>query len=99
MKTEKIIIKDITSGTTSNIDGLSLKMAIIASLDRADNIILSFEGISALSSSFLNSSIGEIVDQYGFDILKDRIIITNYTSSIANNIKWYINNLRHTEYH
>jgi len=97
MKTVKIIIKDITTGTTSNIDGLSLKLAINSSLADSDNILLSFEGITTISSSFLNSSIGEIVDQYGFDILKDRIKITHYTPSLAKIITKYIDDLRYSE--
>jgi len=99
MKTEKIIIKDITSGTTSNIDGLTLRIAIDSSLKVGDNVLLSFEGINTISSSFLNSSIGEIVDQHGFDILKDRIKITHYTSSLAKIITKYIDDLRYSECH
>ncbi|MFA4851283.1 MAG: STAS-like domain-containing protein [Bacteroidales bacterium] len=99
MKTEKIVIKEITSGTLSNIDGLNLKIAIDSSLASADTVLLSFEGITTISSSFLNSSIGEIMDQYGFDILKDRIKITHYTSNLATIIKKYIDDLRYTECH
>ncbi len=98
MKIEKIIIKDITSGTLSNIDGLTLKLAIDSALNSSDIVMLSFESISSISSSFLNSSIGEIIEKYGFEVLKNRIKITNYTSNLALFIKNYIANLRYSEY-
>ncbi len=94
MNTIKIPVKDISQGTLSNIDGVNLKIAIENSLGNADIILLSFEGISSISSSFLNSSIGEITDKFGFDILKDRIKITNYTPHLAGIIQKYISNLR-----
>ena len=98
MNKEKLIIRDITSSTLTNSDGLSLKIAIDSALSNADVVVLSFEAIGTISSSFLNSSIGEIIDKYGFEILKDRVMITNYTPTIASFIQKYINDLRYTEH-
>ncbi|NWJ49370.1 MAG: STAS-like domain-containing protein [Bacteroidetes bacterium] len=94
MNTVKIIVNQVTTGTLSNADGYSLKAKIIDVLANGDAVLLSFDSIITISSSFLNSSIGEIVDQYGFDILKDRVKITHYTPSIASAIKNYISNFR-----
>ena len=94
MKTIKIIVNQVTIGTLSNTDGYNLKTGIVDVLTSGNAVLLSFDGIITISSSFLNSSIGEIVDQYGFDILKDRVKITHYTPSIASAIKKYISDLR-----
>jgi hypothetical protein len=94
----KITVKDVTTGTVSNIDGLNLKFAIDKALAGTDSIILSFEGVNTLSSSFLNSSIGDIIENHSFDILKNRLRITNYTPVIANTIMKYINDLRLTDH-
>jgi len=97
MKTETIIVKNITQGTLTNVDGLKLKLAIDAALVKDNIVTLSFSGISSISSSFLNSSLGDIIENYNISILKNRIKITNYTPNLALIIKKYITNLEHTE--
>jgi hypothetical protein len=90
----KVIVKDIVSGTLSNIEGTTLYCAIDSALKNNDSIYLSFEGINTISSSFLNSSIGTLVDAYGIDIIKDRIKIVNYTKPLANVIVKYVSDLK-----
>ena len=87
---ETIIVRDICKGTFTNADGFALYCAILKVLDVSDSIILSFNGISAVSSSFLNSSIGNIIDEKGMDVLKNKLKITHYTLSLANDLKKYI---------
>lgn len=94
MKTETIIISQVAQSTLSNVDGYTLKARIDSVLSTGSSVILSFDSVVTISSSFLNSSIGEIIDQYGFEILRDRVKITNYTPSIAKAIKNYISDLR-----
>jgi hypothetical protein len=94
MKTITIIVKDLTSGTLTNVDGLNLRVAIDSVLASGDSVLLSFNGIHTISSSFLNSSLGEIVDKNGFDVLKSRIKITNYTTPLAGAITKYVNDLK-----
>ena len=88
----KLIIKDITAGTLSNTEGTVLYCAIESALKNNDLIFLSFEGINTISSSFLNSSLGSLVDKYGFNILKVKII--NCTKPLANIILKYISDLK-----
>ena len=96
MKDQKtIIIKDICKGTFTNADGVALYCAISNVFNVSDVIILSFSGIDAISSSFLNSSIGNIIDDRGIDVLKNKIKITHYTPSLANDIKRYIAQYSH----
>jgi hypothetical protein len=89
---ETIKVKDITKGTFTNEDGLSVYNAIYSAISENDSIILSFEGITSLSSSFLNSSIGEIIEKFGFDFLKNKIKITKYTPQLSGLIVNYIKN-------
>jgi hypothetical protein len=94
MKTITIIVKDLTPGTLTNVDGLNLRVAIDAALASGDSVLLSFSGIHTISSSFLNSSLGEIVDKYGFDVLNSRIKITHYTTSLAGAVTKYVRDLK-----
>lgn len=92
-----IKIKDITTGTFTNDDGLSVFNSIDSAISENNTIILSFEGISSLSSSFLNSSFGEIIEKFGFDFLKNKIKITKYTPQLSNLIMNYIKNYSKAE--
>ena len=92
MNSQTIIVKDICKGTFTNADGVALYCAISKVLSASGNVVLSFNGIDALSSSFLNSSIGNIIDEKGIDVLKNRIKITHYTPTLAEAIKKYVAN-------
>ena len=93
MNTVQIDIKQVSTGTLSNTDGLNLKIELCKVLSRNDAVVLSFAGVGAISSSFLNSSLGEIVDDFGIDTLKNKIRITNYTPTIAEFIRKYMKDL------
>ncbi len=93
MSTTTINIKDTTTGTLTNADGERLKIAIEKALTGNNIIVLSFAGINTISTSFLNSSIGEIVDQFGLQALKNRIKISHYTPSLAAVISKYVGEL------
>ena len=96
MKGQKhIVVRDICKGTFTNVDGVALYCAISKLFDISDVIILSFSGIDAVSSSFLNSSIGNIIDERGTDVLKNKLKITHYTPSLASDIKKYIAQYSH----
>jgi len=94
MKTITIIVKDLTPGTLTNVDGMNLRVAIDEALVSGHSVLLSFNGIHTISSSFLNSSLGEIFDKYGYDVLKSRIKITHYTTQLAGAIIKYVNDLK-----
>lgn len=93
MKATKVIVKDVTASTLSNSDGVQLQFVIDNSLAEGNSVILSFHDVHTISSSFLNSSLGNIIDKYGFDTLS-RIKIIDYTSSIASFIKKYISDMK-----
>jgi len=95
MNSQIIIVKEICQGTFSNAEGYSLYCAIINGLEVSDAIVLSFNEIDAVSSSFLNSSIGNVIDDMGMDTLKNRIKITHYTPTLAGVLKKYVADYSH----
>ncbi len=92
-KNNQIIVSDICISTYTNADGQTLKSAIADILLVCDSAVVSFHGIDSVSTSFLNSSFGELVSDFGLEDIKKRVKITNYTSSLLHSIKKYINSL------
>ena len=86
-------IKDICVSTYTNSDGMALKIAVSNLLNTHESVILSFHGIDTVSTSFMNSFFGELVSEYGLDVFKNRIKVTNYTNTLLNVIKSYIKSL------
>lgn len=97
----KITIKvsDYTVSTITNSDAVGLRLAMKEAIINGEAIVLSFHGISTLTTSFLNSSIGEIIDEFGFDALKGRLSLVDYTAAIGKAVTDYIGNLRKHQSH
>lgn len=83
-------ITSIVSGTTTNAHGLSLFLELKSYYEKGEKLVVSLENCPVLSSSFLNSSIGSFIDEYGMDELKKTISFVNYTSSQIEYIKTYV---------
>lgn len=89
-----IVIRDIVSDTYTNASGYKLYMALLESLESSNDIIsLSFEEISSTSSSFLNSSIGALVEAKGISILQ-RVKPVKVGITQAEILKKYISSLK-----
>lgn len=85
-----IKIADIVSETHSNASGVSLFYALENVLNNNDIIVnLSFEDISCPSTSFLNSSIGTLIEKHGIDILK-RVKPTKVTKTQADLLRIFV---------
>jgi len=63
-------------------------------LRQGQSVTIDFTDCHALSSSFLNSSIGEIFMKYGYNSLKGRIGVVNATKSQKKQIEDYITYLK-----
>jgi hypothetical protein len=85
-----IVVKDLVKGTSTNSEALPLFHAIDSAFGLNKTVTLSLKDCSAMSSSFLNSSIGEIIEKYGIDNLKGRLSIIDYTPVTAKIFKNYI---------
>lgn len=79
---------------TTNNDAIELDAAVRSALRDGDAVKLDFHGISGMTTSFLNSSFGGWVEDFGMDALKGKITLTNYTPYIANFIKKYLDHTR-----
>ncbi|MBN8697692.1 MAG: STAS-like domain-containing protein [Bacteroidetes bacterium] len=93
MKTE-IVIADVVKGTSTNAEAVPLFILLDKAISSNKSVILSLKNCPPLSSSFLNSSIGELFDKYGASALKGKLSIKDYTPTVANSIKNYINSVR-----
>lgn len=82
-------LMDIVPGTSTNEEGTLLFAALDPIIAKGNKVRLSLDGATPLSSSFLNSSFGELIDKYGLDKVKSLLLISRYTPSLARTLKEY----------
>lgn len=80
MKT--IIVRDILKSTALNADGEVLLDHIRSSFDKGEKVAVSFEGIAALNTSFVNSAFADLLGYYSFSFIKEHLIIKHSTKGI-----------------
>lgn len=94
MKKEIVKVKEIVNGTSTNAEGYPLFLAMDKIIERGNIIVLSLKDCNVFSSSFLNSSIGNLLEKHSLTEMKGRLLLTDYTSTIANNISHYISRFK-----
>ena len=78
MKTQtKILLSSIVSNTDTNTEGIKLFCVISKAIKDNDLLIIEIDSNMSLTSSFLNSALGEIIDNYSLDILKSSLKIVS----------------------
>lgn len=78
MKTQtRISLASIVSNTETNTEGIKLFCVISKAIKNDESIILEIDSNMALSSSFLNSALGEVIDNYSLNILKSSLKIVS----------------------
>ena len=92
-----IIIKDCVSGTISNTEAIALKIELQNALLSFDVVTLDFSDVKVITSSFLNSSLGDVVSLIGIENLKGRLNIKNCSSQLASVISAYMTSLKNTK--
>lgn len=98
MGTTRINLMEVSKGTSTNHDGHSLFVSVDNELSKGNKAILSLKNASPMSSSFLNSSFGELVEKYGLEKIKASVLITDFTNSSLDRIKNYLQNLNEYAY-
>ena len=94
MKTHDIIyITDIVQGTTTNADGVPLFLYLQKKLNQKHQVVLSFKDSTPLSSSFLNTAIGNLVDDFGLAYVKAHLKIVQCSKPVLNTLKRYFDGL------
>ncbi len=86
-----IKLKDIVSDTYSNAEGYSLYLTLRPYFDNKNKILLSLEEVSAFSTSFLNSSFGQLIEDFGIDTFKSILKLSNLTKVNAEMVRNYVN--------
>lgn len=85
----KYNIKEIVKDTYTNSSGSVLLSFLNNYLHKGQQVTLSFKGAPPTSTSFLNSSIGELLDQYGFNRFKEIVKLTDLSATQAQILKNY----------
>ena len=91
---DEIKLIDIVYGTSTNAEAYPFFLEIERAIKAGRIVRVSFHDCTPLSSSFLNSSIGSIIDEYGIDVFKSAIMLTNIKRSELDRIIGYV---RHFE--
>ncbi len=89
-----VTIKNIVSETYTNSSGFSLYVVLKPYFDSDTQFELSFEDITATSSSFLNSSFGALIEQFGLNKFLSLVKPTHITKTEAEVIKKYISGFK-----
>lgn len=85
-----VSLDSIVDGTFTNSEGNKLFTALSPYVSAGQVVRLSLRDATPMSSSFLNSSIGELIEQYGLAALRHSLKLTDYLPSHAAAIKQYI---------
>ncbi len=86
-------ITDMVQGTTTNADGMPLFLYLQKELKHEHQVVLSFKDSTPLSSSFLNTTIGNLVDDFGLDYVKSYLKITQCSKPVLSTLKRYFDGL------
>ena len=90
----KINLIDIVSDTYTNTAGYTLFAVLKRILADGEQVQLSFNGASAPSSSFLNSSFGNLIEEMGLEKFLQSVKPADVTPSQASLLKHYIQGFR-----
>ncbi len=93
MKMQNIQVIDVVQATTTNADAMPLYLLLKKEMMDDTCIVLSFKDSTPLSSSFLNTAIGNLVDDVGLDYVKAHLKIVQCSKSVFDTLKRYFDNL------
>lgn len=71
----------------SNEDGTKIFKLLTKYLNKGEIVILSFEGVNSLTSSFTNTALIELLKEYDFNYIKNNLRFTNSNKNINEMIK------------
>lgn len=83
----KVNVTDYVDHVYSNEDGMVIYNEIKKHLSSSNKVAVSFKGIGALNSSFINSAFVELLKDYDFNFIKGNIHFVDSTNQINNMIK------------
>lgn len=96
MRNEEVVfLTEIVSDVMTNASGFQLFTIIDKNFEAGNRVKLSLSGSGPMTSSFMNSSFGELLDSYGYDFIKDHLSLIDYKPSQAIRIKEYLDDFCH----
>lgn len=90
MCTEIVVLSEIVNDTISNSSGFQLCTVLKENFDQGNKVQLSLKDCGPMTSSFMNSSFGEILESFGIDYIRKNLTLINYKMSHAEAIKEYM---------
>jgi len=81
-------------GTNTNAEGFALYTLVSEIFESGQSVDLSFKGCLGLSSSFLNSFLGELFDKYGVDYVTNLIDMSNLLTSHKRALVKYVKDFK-----
>lgn len=87
---KSIVLNNVIGGSYSSIDGYSLYCILKPYFINGERLMISMQDFSAMSSSFFNSSFGELIEEFGIDKFRENIKFVNLTNSQAKLISRYL---------
>eukprot|EP01012_Entosiphon_sulcatum_P027045 TRINITY_DN32596_c0_g1_i1.p1 TRINITY_DN32596_c0_g1~~TRINITY_DN32596_c0_g1_i1.p1 ORF type:complete len:133 (-),score=10.56 TRINITY_DN32596_c0_g1_i1:249-620(-) len=90
-----VLAKEIRSPfCVANADGVMIHSMIVESVERGEQVSLSFEGVSRLTTAFLNAAIGQLYDEYDEATVGRLLHVVNTTENHDMKIKKTIDNAK-----
>ncbi|WP_074428267.1 STAS-like domain-containing protein [Tsuneonella dongtanensis] len=89
-----IHVLDIVKACNTAAQGAEVASAVRRALENGQSVTLSFEGVNETPSSFINSSIVDLVYNDPPEALRERLLISNITDQIATMITRCLRNGR-----
>ncbi len=84
---------DVVSGTATPADGITLFFQLDKAVASNQKTRLSLANATPFSTSFLNTSFGDLADKYGLNTLRTLIVFTDITPSQLKKLKSYFEQL------
>jgi STAS-like domain of unknown function (DUF4325) len=91
MKDAPITLKimDIVTGTATNDEGMLLFFELDKHLSIGQKVRLSMLEATPFSTSFLNSSIGDVIDKYGYEHFRKMVVFTQFRPAQVKYLQMY----------
>jgi hypothetical protein len=82
-----INVKKLVSGCDTNDQGNVIYRYVALNLRESKPVSLDFSGVSNVTSSFVNSSFVQLVDDFGYDTVRTLLALKSVNSQIGNMLK------------
>lgn len=80
-------VKNLVDGCDTNDQGAVVYGYVAKSLRKGQSVGLDFSGISNVTSSFVNSSFVQLVDDFGVDAVRSLLVLKGVNSQISNMLR------------